>query len=184
MPENPFEFVTQNSGSIDTELFASAGFIFFIKIAEFVLIASAIFFVLHGIYLIYKINTIGGKFVAYKDAFVRKTPPQYKGEFVTRWIQIKQKMETKNESDYKLAILEADKVFDDLLKRMMVKGKDMGGRLKQINEELLPSINKVWQSHKVRNKIAHKPDYHLSYSEAERVMENYEDALQDLKILD
>jgi hypothetical protein len=184
MSENPFEFLIENAGSINTGFFVSAGFIFFIKIAEFILISLAIFFILHGIYLIYKINTIGGRFRVYKDAFVRKTPPSYKGEFVTRWIQIKQRMETKNESDYKLAILEADKVFDDLLKRMMVKGKDMGGRLKQINEELLPSINKVWQSHKVRNKIAHKPDYHLSYSEAERVIENYEAALHDLNILD
>ncbi len=184
MPENPFEFLVENAGNINTGMFASAGFILFIKIAEFILISLTIFFILHGIYLIYKINTIGGRFRVYKDAFTRKTPPAYKGEFVTRWIQIKQKMETKNESDYKLAILEADKVFDDLLKRMMVRGKDMGGRLKQINEELLPSINKVWLSHKVRNKIAHKPDYHLSYSEAERMMENYEIALRDLKILD
>ncbi len=184
MLENPFEFIVENAGSVNTDIFASADFIFFIKITEFIFLVFGIFFLLHSIYLIYKINIIAGKFQLYKDAFIRKTPPVYKGEFVTRWIQIKQKMETKNESDYKLAILEADKVFDDLLKRMMIKGKDMGGRLKQINKELLPSIDKIWQSHKVRNKIAHKPDYHLSYSEAERVLENYEAALRDLKILD
>jgi len=184
MSENPFEFAIKNAGNIDTGIFTSSWFIFFIKTAEFFLIAAVIFFVLHGIYLIYKINTLGGKFQAYKDAFTRKTPPAYRGEFVTRWIQIKQKLETKKESDYKLAILEADKILDDLLKRMMVRGKDMGKRLKQINEELLPSIKRLRQSHRVRNKIAHKRDYHLSYSEAERVLENYETALRELRILD
>jgi len=182
--QNPFELAVDSASSVNTGFFTSPGFLFFLQIMEFVLVFFTIFFVLHSIYLIFKINTIQGRFRVYKDAFTRKTPPSYRGEFVTRWIQVKQRMETMQESEYKLAILEADKVFDDLLKRMMVKGKDMGGRLKQINEDLLPSINKVWQAHKVRNRVAHTPDFHLSHSEAERVIDNFEEALRDLRILD
>ncbi len=167
--------------SIDyTRQFDYALFVDSIK-PYFIVVSLLLLF--HIIYLIYKLNKLHGRFQIYKDAFFRKTPPPYKGEFVKRWENVQRRMETMQEAEYKLAIIEADKIFDDLLKKMSCKGNTTNDRLRCINKDMLPSIDKVKRSHKIRNKIAHDPDFHISYSDAKNVIESYKDALKELKIL-
>ena len=60
----------------------------------------------------------------------------------------------------------------------------MGERLQQITSEQLSNINAVWESHKARNMLSHDISYHIGYSDAERIVQNYEDAFSELEILD
>ena len=185
MPGSSAEFLIQTTQGIEESVaIQSEAFLAFFWIVKFVFLTFSVIFFLHIVYLIFKINSVQGKTNIYKDALIKKTEFPYKGEFVTRWSSIRQRMNTMHEAEYKLAIIEADKIFDDLLKRMNIKGEDMGGRLKNINKELLPSIDKIWKSHKIRNKIAHDTGFHLGYDEAQDVVNNYEESLRELRILD
>jgi len=94
------------------------------------------------------------------------------------------KLEKNNESDYKLALIEADNIFDNLLKKIGYQGEDMGERLKQITEAQLANIDDLWQAHKVRNRIAHESDFKLTYSQTKRAIEIFQRAARDLETLD
>jgi len=147
------------------------------------LIISAVVFV-HVLYIIFGFLRLQNRFDIYKDAFLRDTPPPYRGEFVTRWFLVEQRIAKAQEAEYKMAVIEADKIFDDLLQKMKLRGDNMQARLKRITPELLPSIDKVWKSHKIRNKLVHDAGYSLSYEDALSVVSNYRAALRELKILD
>jgi len=106
-----------------------------------------------------------------------------KEEMNKTWQAILDKLESINESDYKLAVIEADKILDDLLKRLGYQGEDIGERLKQIEFDKLANIDELWQAHKVRNRIAHESDFQLTQTQAKRAIEIYQRAMQDLKAL-
>jgi hypothetical protein len=106
-----------------------------------------------------------------------------KKAMVKKWESVLEKLEKGDENSYKLAVIEADKIFDDILKRIGYQGEDMGERLKQITSAQLSNIDEVWQAHKVRNQIVHNPDFHLTHTQAKRAVEIYQRALEDLEAI-
>jgi len=60
-----------------------------------------------------------------------------------------------NPNDWKLAIIEADIILDDVLKQHGYPGSTLGERLKSVSPGSLDSLQDAWEAHKVRNRIAH-----------------------------
>ncbi len=63
--------------------------------------------------------------------------------------------DSENPNDWKLAIIEADIILDDILKQRGYAGNSLGERLKSISPQQLSSLNDAWEAHKIRNRIAH-----------------------------
>ena len=99
------------------------------------------------------------------------------------WQNILSKVEAGDESNWKIAVIEADKMLDDVLKRIGYTGADMGERLKQIKSDELSNIDNIWQAHKVRNRIAHEPEFRLTQSQAKQAVEIFQRALEDLQAI-
>lgn len=110
-------------------------------------------------------------------------PNALKKELDKKWQTIIDKLEKDNESDYKLAIIEADNILDNTLIKKGFIGDDMGERLKQINNQQIPNLDDVWQAHKLRNRIAHESDIRITKRQAEQVIESYKRAVEDLEVL-
>lgn len=100
-----------------------------------------------------------------------------------RWEEIKLRLKKGDEANIKLAVIEADNLMDEILKRMGLPGADMGERLKQIEIQEIKNIEKIWTTHKIRNQIVHEANFHLSQEEAETVIEGTEEALKELEYL-
>lgn len=100
-----------------------------------------------------------------------------------RWDEIKERLKKGDEANLKLAVVEADKLIDDILKRMGLPGADIGERLKQIEKQEVKSVDKIWATHDVRNKIIHQPSLNLTQEEAEMAVGNIEEALKELEYL-
>jgi hypothetical protein len=103
-------------------------------------------------------------------------------ETFKQWNRIAKRMETDKEVEFKLAVIEADSLLDDTLKKMGYKGETMGDRLKQLSSVILPNLDQVWEAHKIRNNVVHDPDYRLTLDQAKRVLGTYERALRDLEV--
>ncbi len=84
------------------------------------------------------------------------------------------------ETDYRQAILEADKLLDYALRNMGYKGS-LGAKLKKA-PRLFKNINDVWAAHKVRNNIAHKMNYKVDEKTYKATMLKFKQAFKDLKI--
>ena len=97
------------------------------------------------------------------------------------WSRITGRLETGLESEYKLAVIEADSMLDDILKRMMYAGETLGERLGKLTSATLSNIDDIKESHQTRNNIVHDPDYKLSLDEAKKILATYEQAFRDLQ---
>ena len=115
------------------------------------------------------------EFFSYRPFILRKTE---KG-----WRKIKARLGTEMESESKLAVIEADKMIDDILSQMGFKGKDLGEKLEKLTIKSLPNIEEVKEAHKIYNNIIHDPSYKLSLEEAKKALLTYEKALTDLHAL-
>jgi len=98
------------------------------------------------------------------------------------WHTIEEHFYRGGESDLKVAILEADKLLNDALREAGVVGIQLGDRLKKASTEQVPNLNELWQAHKLRNQIAHEPNFKLKRDLAERALGIYETALKNLGI--
>ncbi len=91
-----------------------------------------------------------------------------------RWVQIEKYMTSPNSSDWKIAILEADNMLDDILERVGYTGKTLGERLKGVTPSDLPYLDELWYAHKLRNAIAHKGTiYEITQSDADQAIDTY-----------
>lgn len=78
-------------------------------------------------------------------------------------------------NDWKLAIIEADIVLDDILKERGYAGNSLGERLKGISLNQLASLNDAWEAHKIRNRIAHDgADFVLTKRVAQETIARYQ----------
>jgi len=100
-----------------------------------------------------------------------------------RWKKILRRLETETEAEYKLAVIEADNMMDNSLKRMGYAGHNLEERLDKLTSATLPNIEQIHQAHRTRNNIVHDPDYRLSLDEAKKTLEIYSQAFQALHIL-
>ena len=104
-------------------------------------------------------------------------------EFVKRWERAKKRLRKGWEPEAKLAIIEADQLLDELLKRMGYTGKNLEERLAQLDKKTFPNIDEIWQAHTIRNNIVHDPDYKLSLEKAKEIMKVYEKTFEKLEAL-
>src|SRR3989344_6599403 len=97
-----------------------------------------------------------------------------------KWEKITEEIKSGSERDFRLAIIELDGLVDQILIAHGHPGEDMGERLKSIHPNELSNLNALWEAHKIRNLLAHEPDFHISANEAKKVTETYHQILEDL----
>lgn len=100
------------------------------------------------------------------------------------WGKLMARLNTGLESEYKLAIIEANSLMDDVLQKMGYKGDSLGEKLKNVPSLVIPNIKEIAQAHRVYSNIVHDPDYRLSLEETRENLAVYEKTFQDLQILD
>lgn len=100
------------------------------------------------------------------------------------WQKILSRLNKSDESNLRLALIEADNLFDDLLKQMGLPGESMADRLKYLNSSQVSNIEEIWQAHKLRNQLVHGSEYTIARSEIEFGVRAYEKALKELEFMD
>jgi hypothetical protein len=82
----------------------------------------------------------------------------------------------------KLAVIEADKLLDNVLRSMVIPGETMGERLKAAGYKY-PKLRDVWPAHKLRNQLVHDSAFQLTQGHAKRALKDFEKALRVLNVL-
>ncbi len=99
-----------------------------------------------------------------------------------RWDRIVTHVSSGNPSDWRLAIIEADIMLDELVSRIGYIGPSLGEKLKQVSRGDFETIDAAWEAHKIRNRIAHAgSDFILTQREARRVIELYASVFNEFK---
>lgn len=95
------------------------------------------------------------------------------------WKKITTLADSDNSSDWKLAIIEADKALDNMLSVIGYQGDGVGDKLMGVESGDFLSLDDAWEAHKIRNKIAHQSDFNLPEREVKRVIGLYEKAFRE-----
>jgi ABC-type glycerol-3-phosphate transport system permease component len=148
---------------------------------KLVLIIITVIFLVGIIYVLYKLFRLKRKWVvSWADFFVKETPTTR----VSRWDEIKKRMDSENFTEWRMAIIEADSLLDEIIKKIGYKGENFGERLKSIEPSDFDNIQNVWEAHKIRNRIVHDVDkFVLTKEEVKETLEKYEKALKELKYI-
>ena len=112
--------------------------------------------------------------------FTRKSSPKLNIEkYQTKWLAVENSVSRNNSASWQLAIFNADKLVDLALKERRFAGQIMGERMKSA-EKVWSNANHIWGAHKIRNRLAHETDVHLTYETTLRALTAFKQALKDL----
>ena len=112
-----------------------------------------------------------------------KPPKEAVTPYDNRWQEIKNHVNSFRESEWKMAVIEADKLVDDALKAAGFPGESMGERLMLIKPGQLLNLQYLWDAHKLRNLIVHDPNYQITHRQAIWAVEAFESVLRELGAL-
>jgi hypothetical protein len=111
----------------------------------------------------------------------RRRPRKLKIDlFQEKW-RIMQKQLT-DKQQWPQALIDADKLLDDALKRRRFPGKSMGERLTKA-QRVLTDNEGVWYGHKLRQKLEAEPGIKLKEKEIKQALIGIRQALKDLGAL-
>ncbi|TSC84074.1 MAG: Uncharacterized protein G01um101417_343 [Parcubacteria group bacterium Gr01-1014_17] len=101
-----------------------------------------------------------------------------------KWEKVQEHINSVNAGDWRLAILEADIMLDELLDAMKYRGESIGEKLKKIEPSDFTTLNLAWEAHKIRNQVAHEgSEFLLSDREARRVVNLYEEVFKEFQYI-
>ncbi|MCX6752727.1 MAG: hypothetical protein NTW62_00010 [Candidatus Nomurabacteria bacterium] len=101
-----------------------------------------------------------------------------------RWENVLKYLHSQNPSDWRVAIIEADLILEDMTKQIGLQGLNLGDRLKSANRDKFKTLDDAWEAHLVRNKIAHDgTKFEVHQREAQRVIYLYEKVFQEFGII-
>lgn len=107
----------------------------------------------------------------------RRTSKLDQQYFSASWMELLARVKTPE--GMMLAVIDADKLLDEALKRRHLRGKTMGERLVAA-QRLISDNDAVWYAHKLRNRLVHEPNVKLKKREARDALEGFKQGLRDL----
>lgn len=91
-----------------------------------------------------------------------------------RWEIVEKYYHSANQSDWRIAIMEADIMLFDLLDSIGIPGESIGEKLKNTNKSQIGNLDLAWRAHKIRNELAHQgTNFTLSRTMVEEAIENF-----------
>lgn len=96
-----------------------------------------------------------------------------------RWTQVEAYDASSEAISYRMAVIEADKLLDEVLRSMGMPGASLGERLTFAQKKYF-RLRQVWWAHKVRNQLVHEDGFDLKRSQAHAAVKGFRDALREL----
>ncbi|PIZ00522.1 hypothetical protein COY62_02130 [bacterium (Candidatus Howlettbacteria) CG_4_10_14_0_8_um_filter_40_9] len=140
-----------------------------------IVLALALVFGLGLLYVTHKMTSAGTKSSGLDKKIVQN-----------KWREIEMSIGQGGPANFQSAVMEADKLFDYVLKGIVGNNnQNMGERLK-IAQKKFSSwdvYQGIWAAHKVRNRMAHEMNHELNSAVARNAIEQFRKGLRDLGLL-
>lgn len=102
-----------------------------------------------------------------------------------QWEKVLEHANSSNDSDWRLAILEADVMLEEVLRDKGYVGESIGDMLKSAEGgDGFLTLGQAWDAHKVRNRIAHDgQSFKLNEREKDRVIALFESVFREFDVI-
>ena len=101
-------------------------------------------------------------------------------EMSKRWDKIVKRTQSGTESDYKLAIIDADDLMAEVLDNRGYEGDNFQEVVAKAGKLLVQMQNDILAAHEVRNSIVYNPDFKLSADQAKKILDTYQSAINNV----
>lgn len=102
----------------------------------------------------------------------------------SKWQRVSTHASSESPNDWRIAIMEADIMLDDLLDSLGYTGTTIADKLKTARPEAFRSIEDAWEAHKVRNEIAHRgSDFVLTKRATQETMQRYQHVFEEFQFV-
>lgn len=113
--------------------------------------------------------------------WLKRRPKQLNTDyFQERWQELQKRLRDK--AQWGEAVLEADNLLDEALKKRRIKGRNMGERLVKAQRQFSDN-DSLWFGHKLRSKIDGDPTTKLKETEVKQALLGIRQALKDMGAL-
>lgn len=113
-------------------------------------------------------------------AFIKLPKKINQQQFMDRWKRLQQRCA--DETQWALAVVEADNLLAEALKKKRFKGKTIGERLVEAQKHFSDN-DAVWFGHKLRTKLDMNPELHLTKGEVQKALVGLRQGLKDIGVL-
>jgi len=101
-----------------------------------------------------------------------------------RWEKVEKLITSQNMSDWKVAILEADVMLEEMVDQIGYPGESLGEKLKNVERSDFTTVELAWEAHKIRNALAHEgSDFMITHREALRVIGLFEQVFKEFQYI-
>jgi len=97
------------------------------------------------------------------------------------WNNIKRRLLTRNETEFKLAVIEADLLVNEVLGRLGYAGKTLSEKLDLLRPGTFTSIDSIREADQVYQNLVNDPSYGLDYEQTKKVILIFEQGLKDVQ---
>jgi hypothetical protein len=114
--------------------------------------------------------------------FIAKRPPKEldRSYYTRKWNELQKSL--KNSEAWPMAVISADNLLDEALKKRRFKGKTMGERMVSA-QRTFTNNDMTWMGHKLRNRLVHEVDVKLTQKDVQNALIGIRQALKDLGAL-
>ena len=99
------------------------------------------------------------------------------------WRQIQKRLWSREQNQWKLAILEADHILNEILKMSGYLGSNLEEKLELITSAQLTNVEDVKRVHQIRHKIASDPSFEISFEETKEIIGIYKESFKELNLI-
>jgi hypothetical protein len=96
------------------------------------------------------------------------------------WMKILQRLESELETEYKLSVIEADLLLNDVMKRLGYEGKNLSEKLERVKPEVFKELQLLKEADQIYQNLVYDTSYHLTQPEAKKIIAEFERALSEL----
>lgn len=108
-------------------------------------------------------------------------PKINKSKLLKQWELIEKRLSSDVESQYKVAIIEADKLVEGILGNMGYAGKNMKEKLEKIQPGQIENFEELTRTHEIRNHIVYDADFRVNKEVAKEALVVYKQFLREIE---
>jgi hypothetical protein len=174
---------TGSSGDVTSLLDVAATWWFVFSILSFVVSALLLVGFVYAFIRFSELRALEEEALREAERIFKQTRAATRDEH-TKWQEITTHASSESPNDWRLAIIEADIMLDDLLDSLGYSGSSVGEKLKTARPEAFQSIEDAWSAHKVRNTIAHRgSDFVLTKRATGEAIAQYQRVFEEFKFI-
>lgn len=122
------------------------------------------------------------------DVVMPSAPSQAVSAAERRWSRIQEQVASDDENDWRLAILDADIMLDEVLETVGFPGATLGEKLKAARAGeggKFATLDSAWDAHIIRNHLAHRGSgYQLTHREAKKAISQFGEVFREFGLVE